>query len=808
MNDRPNFARNTKTYRRIRWLAVLGLAGLLAGCQVFQIPVGKRAAFPLPPCSEAQFEAASVFSTTSSASELPDKSVQCATGRRLENVGEQVFDATEADLRKKVEQPFLSRMGVTDVDSPALGVSLAGGGTKASSFGMGILAGIADQGAMSSVDYISSVSGGGYAAYFLYAHAAKRILANKSADVASLYVDCVSNPNSEVVTFTGKAKISVEAKGLCEDKGLARAFSNEPLASNRIQAFVRCKQNVMDPGVCNADSADDSHGSPVSLYVKWLLTVPWGLVNNTLFDTGMHTSTVAQTYRNGIGIAYGAAPGPQLQLPDWKEGSRKRFDIDCVPWNGGEDATNPAVRVDGCKNGGISGPNADPLSFADLRNAMLKASTTGERLPYWIINASGTNQRSLPGWFSGYQRSAAQDAFEMTPVLHGSGRYGFVPTSPALHAMSVLDSVAAGAAFMDANEQVLSKVLRPVAGVLLHFSNLTWGPDIRNFNVADARAATHVSAPFPFNLIDRFQKAGEEDPVSARTLEPTRRQAKIERERSVFIHLADGGSSEDMGLLALERRNVRNIVAGDLSGDARGEFGDLCQARKEMLARPEPASLKEANEHPERYRRYLLVPGLKRLDAVCRGEEPLGYDLRSWPFSFPVLLGCIRTMPAWSVGATDCESLNEGDIRLFIVKPAINLKHFEASVVRPQGNESWMVKDCWVPAPATDKDIADEARLLPCDVMTFLATAYERHNPKYVPSFPQHSTVWMTANSDAWRFAAYRELGRQYGGLATHLARKVSTQGTDGTKLFNTLLEQQRTNGVEPANYKKQPDKQ
>jgi hypothetical protein len=42
----------------------------------------------------------------------------------------------------------------------------------------------------------------------------------------------------------------------------------------------------------------------------------------------------------------------------------------------------------------------------------------------------------------------------------------------------------------------------------------------------------------------------------------------------------------------------------------------------------------------------------------------------------------------------------------------------------------------------------------------------------------------------------------------THLARKVSTQGTDGTKLFNTLLEQQRTNGVEPANYKKQPDEQ
>jgi hypothetical protein len=48
---------------------------------------------------------------------------------------------------------------------PLLGVALAGGGTKAASFSMGVLDGLNEKDMLKDVDVISTVSGGGYTGY-------------------------------------------------------------------------------------------------------------------------------------------------------------------------------------------------------------------------------------------------------------------------------------------------------------------------------------------------------------------------------------------------------------------------------------------------------------------------------------------------------------------------------------------------------------------------------------------------------------------------------------------------------------------
>ena len=51
---------------------------------------------------------------------------------------------------------------------PLLGVALAGGGTKAASFSMGVLDGLNEKDMLKDVDVISTASGGGYTGYWFF----------------------------------------------------------------------------------------------------------------------------------------------------------------------------------------------------------------------------------------------------------------------------------------------------------------------------------------------------------------------------------------------------------------------------------------------------------------------------------------------------------------------------------------------------------------------------------------------------------------------------------------------------------------
>ena len=78
--------------------------------------------------------------------------------------------APELDFSSKtLDHEFGSERRPAAGHSPYLGLALAGGGTKAAGFSIGVLKGLVESGQMERLDIISSVSGGSYAAYWFYA---------------------------------------------------------------------------------------------------------------------------------------------------------------------------------------------------------------------------------------------------------------------------------------------------------------------------------------------------------------------------------------------------------------------------------------------------------------------------------------------------------------------------------------------------------------------------------------------------------------------------------------------------------------
>jgi predicted acylesterase/phospholipase RssA len=47
-------------------------------------------------------------------------------------------------------------------DAPTVGLALSGGGVRSATFGLGLLRGLAQRGQLLRIDYLSTVSGGGY----------------------------------------------------------------------------------------------------------------------------------------------------------------------------------------------------------------------------------------------------------------------------------------------------------------------------------------------------------------------------------------------------------------------------------------------------------------------------------------------------------------------------------------------------------------------------------------------------------------------------------------------------------------------
>ena len=693
------------------------------------------------------------------------------------------------------------------VSPHSLAVTLAGGGTKASSFGMGVLAALAseklaassaperDSGALWQTDLISTVSGGSYAGYFLYSRLIHLIppqagcggdpppaetLRRHGDTVRNYFADCI--PANLLGQFDDPEKVREFEAGrrgtapelvFCppyanavrdadtdagsEKLKRARQYWDQTRPETLHQQFLRCHQDVLDWDSCEFDvgSNDEDRdeirglGSGAALVLVTGVSLPAAWAANFVFDWPVNLSPSRAAYRDGIGMTFGLRPKDARAI------------LGTTAWAVNVDAVSGAKFADDRLI-----PDPERLDFASL-----KALTCGrpDDPPRWVINATAAPSRHLLGWLSQNDIDFDQHIFRISGDQQCAGAVGPIPVDqrtlwdqeePDKNLSPLLTAVNASAAFFDANQQSLGQPWRLLAGVGLQASNLNWGIDLINLDenhqrrTSIAREMLHEAAPFPVYLAE------------AAAADATGRPP-------VFVRLVDGGSADNLGAYGPIVEGIRDIIVSDHAQDGNGAMADLCYLRNELLLR---RGL------------HLHVPGLEHWPRGCLtatsgdGSAAAGpavnpdftqkssetavkpgffYPIWAWPY--PFLVACV------SPAADPASCLDNPPTLLWIVKPAFDYPYWLRTQTRclnaPDPDDPSCLRS--TPQQRANRSVAacgaDDQ--LPCETSAVLLrrNRYLRDVSVFAtPEFPQGSTVQMTFNSSGNVYGAYRELAQHY----------------------------------------------
>lgn len=661
--------------------------------------------------------------------------------------------------------------------TPKFGLALAGGGTKASSFSMGVLRGFVQTGLIERVDILSTVSGGSYAGlWFNYRYVlddpsfrspGKTSLATQK----SWFQDCYP---ARYWTRLDLAFLGIDKKGQkaeLQKLGLnpcpvenfsnylggkdyardAQAENKDSLDKYRYQNYVRGYQDLFNLGndilgrpAFDYDPTSQSnrllaYGTPIAFQTLGAMALT--IVPNYLFDWEVNLSPTRRVYRDGIARTYGASP------------------VACYDGGCLDTEKKKGIRLEG------NVEKAKVIGFDDVRRA-----SEVKGAPLWVVNATAGEDRSV--WDLRKPSPFDLTSFEFTAHGAGSGLYGY-DFKPKQILPSPLEASVASAAFLDTQQKWVGKPPgRNGLAMAMKVFAAEWGVSVRNPNLSDAAYRTHYALPFPLYYAHYFQAT----------------------EDSAYIHLSDGGQSENLGAYALVRRHVRTMVLSDHAEDETGTMGDVCRLKNGL-----PDDL------------TLLLPGLENLDEQCQNNQRDEYGYNVYQWKSPVLVGCIIPKSqavsqankiamlkreknngegaVSGAAPTACGKLDDSDTyqaRVFIIKPALANKGLLKSLAR-------FTKACF---PAEDKNniepeksadsacsksIIDEctaARLEgddspmwnsapppSCEVYSFLKLNGAKGpglDKSGCPIFPQYSTVAMTANSSPWMYGAMRDLASYY----------------------------------------------
>ncbi|SPZ04944.1 Patatin-like phospholipase [Pseudomonas luteola] len=677
-------------------------------------------------------------------------------------------------------------------DPPRLGLALAGGGTKAAVFSIGVLQGLVESGLMDKVDVISSVSGGGYAAYWYYTRLVfddpnfEQANATSTEFRQALFLDCIpsryhnalnidwQNPKTwpknqphpcPQTNNTNLLQLAKDEENKRDDKSQTREdnyryllqaleqaepskhFGTDPY---RYQNYLRGYQDIFSTGrnlfgVYAFDykpTTEDYRftNETVEMLPLWIGSIIVNAVTNIAFDWNLNVSSTQYAYAKGIARTYGASV-PNCEI-----------DRDaCITTFYGN-----GIR----KEGNIE--LAKSLTFSQLMRAYEVKGA-----PLWVINATAGEDRKV--FDVGAQQDFSFTAYEISPYQHGSGIYGYKEGS--LPGLMPFEAVMASAAFFDSQQKVLPLKHRILLNPLQKLGAFDWGRSIRNPVKSDMQYTLHHFLPFPIYLADRFADAKD----------------------SMFIHLSDGGMSENLGAYALIRRRVSTLIVSDHSFDRKGSMGDICRLKRGL----------------EKQDLYLLLPGLEHFDKQCSGDPELltGYDINHW--SHPVLAGCIVSK---AQAYMNCEKLEEyreeGQYaaHLFVIKPAwgtppmqddletikklcsphhgdLDESTNKAALSKARRTcEQAVIRACTVRNNTDESPMWAGAMPPSCEVYAFLRANI--FNEKGIasdgcPYFPQFETKVVTMDSSPWIFGAMRDLATYYTKRVTWFFTEKGTVNED-----------------------------
>ena len=641
---------------------------------------------------------------------------------------------------------------------PYLGLALAGGGTKASGFSMGVLKGLVESGQMEHMDIISSVSGGSYAAYWYYSRLVfddptfELNRPTSNAFKQALFLDCFPSrymktlgiswtPTEPWLTGqplpcppennTNLLKIARDDQFATDEKRqktqhqyeLRLAALNRPELGKdpyREQNYLRGYQDIFSTGL-NAFGAhafdystteDDQRftNETIEMVPLEVGSIVLNAIANIAFDWNINVSSTQYAYAKGIARTYGAS------APDCDQDSDA-----CITTMYGT-----SIRLEGDID------QARSLSYAQLRRAY-----EVKHAPLWIINATSGEDRSVLD--IGDQQPFYLSAFEVNAYQYGSGLYGYWPGQ--LADLTPAKAVVSSAAFLDSQQKVLTEPPeRNLINALQKLTALDWGLSFRNpNNTSDTLNALHYLLPFPLYHVDRL----------------------VDAKHSTFIHLSDGGMSENLGAYALVRRGVSNLIISDHAQDREGWMADVCRLKDGL------------NDQGL----TLLLPGLSSLEKQCKivKNELTGYDIYAW--EHPVLVGCIVSA---SIANSNCENLppNLSDdhyaAHVFLIKPALGTRSMRTQLqsisdaCSQGGNEHCqkiILGACTTPNGSEDSPMWQGAPPPSCEMYAFASINFANSGGMAsdgCPNFPQFGTVALTMDSSPWIYGAMRDLAAYY----------------------------------------------
>ena len=443
-----------------------------------------------------------------------------------------------------------------------IGVALEGGGGKSAPFALGVLAGLQQLGLFSQekIGAIASVSGGSYAASFLF----NRLLDEyerrpMAGDFEHWFRSCVPDAYGQLPYLASLASQGLPLCGELADKAYTyNRFKDEFAFQGQVWQYPK----ILFHDDANRLEADPATTLPKSVLSTGILlgetglSLPFQHVGRGIFRWPYNSAPSKVAYMYGLEREYGYSPHDWLQAecaPEQKARTASTFaqPSQCTPVQ----KARTTLRA------------RQARSLAALSEVVKNG-----KAPRWIIVSSTPGAASPVGWFTAFSRDPVRHQFELTPEGYGSGIHGYARMAPeslprlvgnsdaSPEQMSIIDAVAASSAFFDEEQSLYSQQPKKAAFAATQgLLNITWFTEIRNFNAGTADRSTQNVLPWPFWAI-----------TAGRT------------RTTPYIHLQDGGNSENTAILPLLRRGYRTIVYVHGTEDRRAELKDICHLKNQL----------------------------------------------------------------------------------------------------------------------------------------------------------------------------------------------------------------------------------
>ncbi|WP_445368193.1 hypothetical protein ACH5Y9_01115 [Methylomonas sp. BW4-1] len=311
-----------------------------------------------------------------------------------------------------IEKLYLQR-------DPLMGLALSGGGTRSASFNIGLMNGLQDGNKLNEFDYISSVSGGSYAALWLFSKLYLNSTGVSSGDQQSFFFKKCYNAQANINNDLECSSDSIFYNDFVPHKIEGFNDCYEPDVRNYTNGVYedifhyRFQRHLTNNSVLLRDASQFSNEILNYLYNSVTIgkvffggVIPKFILGWTPIDQIFHTNLTFAPYMYQASVErnYGLYPSPDNIKGLLGEGYENQKET-------------------------ILSRQMDNLSFSQLAELGNKKSKTNS--PIWLVNATVDVNNSLFRWTNAFSNTPPmhEAVFEFSPLYYGNDSLGYVPSS-------------------------------------------------------------------------------------------------------------------------------------------------------------------------------------------------------------------------------------------------------------------------------------------------------------------------------------------------------------------------------------------